>query len=247
MKLSLLALGLIFSAQSAVYSQSIHKDSLYIGLKDGTIIRAKKLVYKTPAFSADYLLLNDTAKIKTTTVQFYQNQSGYYLNAVTEKNKHEQFYKRTLTGKISMYSKTVVTDTYNPTFGAPGSYGNGWTHSRRVIELMQKNGSPELLTLNYKNLYKLTSDNQECLPLLKKVKNLGRASTYCYVGGLGLFIAGGIQLLNSVGKSSNMGTDHVVNYNPLLIAGGGISLIPLVLNLSRRDKIQKTLDIYNSY
>jgi hypothetical protein len=246
MKILLLALSLTFGAHS-LYSQSLHKDSLYIGLKDGTIIRANKLVYKTPAFAADYLLLNDITKIKPSTVQFYQNQSGYYLNAVTNKYKYEQFYKRTLIGKISMYSKTVVSNSYNPTFGAPGSYGTGWTHSRRVIELMQKNGSAELLTLNYKNLYKLTSDNEECLPLLKKVRNLGRTSTYCYAGGLALFISGGVQMLNSVGNSSNQGTDRAVSYNPLLLVGGGISLIPLVLNLSKRDKIQKTLDVYNSY
>lgn len=246
MKLFLLAT--VFTVVFSFTAHSQHKDSVYIGFKDGTTIKAKNLTYKTPIFSRSYLLLNDTTKIAASTVRYYQDKSGYYLNASTTKSAKEEFYKRDVAGKISIYSKTFVSDTYNPNFGAYGTNPNAssWNHSRRVVELMQKDGSSELLPLTYKNLYKLTSDNEECLPLLKKIKGLSRASTYSYVGGIVLFIAGGIQMISDNNRNTEAG-NHPVSYNPIMIVGAGVGFLPWIFNSSKREKIKKTLDIYNSY
>ena len=245
--MKLLSLTAVFALLFSLTVYSQHKDSVYIGLKDGTTLKAKNLTYKTPIFSRSYLLLNDTTKIEASTVRYYQDRSGYYLNASTAKSGREEFYKRDVSGKISIYSKTYVSDTYNPSFGTPGAnYGNSWSHSRRVVELMQKDGSSELLPLTYNNLYKLTSDNVECLPLLKKIKSLSRASTYSYVGGIALFIAGGIQMISDNNRNTESG-NHPVSYNPVMIVGAGIGFLPWIFNSSKREKIKKTLDIYNSY
>ena len=121
-----------------------------------------------------------------------------------------------------------------------------YTQSRRVVELMQKEGSAELLPLTYKNLYKLTSDNEECLPYLKKIKGLSQVSTISYIGATALFIAGGLQMIST--NNTNTGTgNNRVSYNPLMIAGTGLGFLPWIFNSSKRDKIKKTLDIYNSY
>lgn len=245
--MKLLSLTALFTLVFGLTVYSQRKDSVYIGLKDGTTLKAKNLSYKTPIFSRSYLLLNDTTKIAANTVRYYEDRSGYYLNASTAKSGKEEFYQRDVTGKISIYSKTYVSDTYNPSFGSPGvNYGRSWTHSRRVVELMQKDGSSELLPLTYKNLYKLTSDNEECLPLLKKIKSLSRASTYSYVGGIALFIAGGIQMISDNNRNRESG-NHPVSYNPVMIVGAGIGFLPLIFDASKREKIKKTLDIYNSY
>lgn len=245
MKLLLLGFAFTLFVNLTAYSQ--HKDSLYIGLKDGTTIKAKNLTYKAPIFSRSYLLVNDTTKIAASTVRYYQDKSGYYLNASTNKFAKEEFYKRDVAGKISIYSKTYASDTYNPSFGAPGPYNRSpWTHTRRVVELMQKNGSSELLPLTYKNLYKLTSENEECLPLLKKIKGLSRASTYSYVGGLALFVAGGIQMISGNNRNTESGNSPL-SYNPIMFVGAGFGLLPWVFNASKREKIKKTLDTYNSY
>lgn len=245
MKLPFLCMVSIFILNLSAYSQ--HKDSVYIGMKDGTTIQGRKIIYKAPLFSTSYLLLNDSSKIPASIVKYYQDKSGYYLNATTRKVAREEFYKRTVAGKISLYSKTYISNSYNPNFGSPGPNNRiMYTQSRRVVELMQKEGSAELLPLTYKNLYKLTSDNEECLPYLKKIKGLSQVSTFTYIAASALFIAGGLQMIST--NNANTGTgNNRVSYNPLMIAGTGLGFLPWIFNSSKRDKIKKTLDIYNSY
>ncbi len=234
----------VFSAKAQI------KDSLYLGLKDGTFIKAKTLEIKSPFLASSYLLVDGTEKHKSNTVRFYRDLNGYFLNATTAKNSTEQFYQREFEGKLSLYSK--ISQTYSPGFGVggfgAGGMGYGFAGSLRSnkAEFIQKESESNLLTLNYKNLYDATKDNEECHVLLHQIRNLRTFSTVSYGAGAALIIAG---IANTISRNEQSGPppymDTSIKISPLLIAGAIVAIIPTFTIGSKRNKMLNVISIYN--
>lgn len=228
-----------------------NKDSLYVGLKDGTIIKAKTLEVKSPFLANSYLLVNGTEKHKVNTVRFYRNFDGYFLNATSSNNSTEQFYKREFEGRLSLYSKISHT-YYGPgvnvggySAGGFGYYGGvGMTSNK--IEFIQKESQNNLEILNYKNLYNAVGDNEDCKILLNKINSIRTVNTISYTAGGALIIAGIAQMIN---KNKNSGPppypDKSIKISPLLIAGVVVAIVPAITNISKKKKMLNVISIYN--
>lgn len=244
---------LVFS--SIITKAQLHKDSLYLGLKDGTVIKAKTLEIKSPFLAGSYLLVDGTVKHKANTVRFYRDLNGYFLNATTSNNSKEQFYQREFEGKLSLYSK--ISTSYSPGFGVgaggigtqgPGFGGFGFGGGVRTnkAEFIQKGTESHLVTLNYKNLYHATKDNEECQVLLKKINNLRTFSAIGYSAGTALIIAG---IANTINKNKQSGPppypDTSIKISPLLIAGAIVAIIPTFTTGAKRKKMLNVISIYN--
>lgn len=235
----------LFISYNAVFAQL--KDSLYLGLKDGTVIKAKTLEVKSPFLAGAYLLVNGEEKYKATRVKFYRDLNGYFLNATTPNNPKEQFYQREFEGKISLYSK--ISQTYSPGFGGSAdTYGTGFggTIRSNKAEFIQKGSESNLVNLNYKNLYNATKENEDCQVLLKQIKNIRTFSAISYGAGAALIIAG---LVHTINKNEQSGPppypDTSIKFSPLLIAGAVVAIIPTFTNRSKRNKMLNVISIYN--
>lgn len=247
---------LIFFLSGSTHAKAqVNKDSLYLGLKDGTIIKAKTLDVKSPFLAGSYLLVDGTVKHLANTVRFYRDLNGYFLNATTSKNSKEQFYQREFEGKLSLYSK--ISTSYNPGFGVgTGSFGTGIGYGYGVgfgggvrsnkAEFIQKESESNLQALNYKNLYNATKDNEECYILLNQIKNLRTFSTITYGAGAALIIAG---IANTINRNEQTGPppypDTSTKISPLLIAGAIVAIIPTFTISSKRKKMLNVISIYN--
>jgi len=239
---------LLFSSVSG--KAQLNKDSLYLGLKDGTVIKAKTLEVKSPFLAGSYLLVNGEQKHKANTVKFYRDLNGYYLNATTQNNSTEQFYQREFEGKLSLYSK--ISNTYNPSFGMGGfggggmGYGYGGNIGSNKAEFIQKGSESKLVNLNYKNLYDATKENEDCQPLLKQIKNIRTFSAISYGTGAALIIAGLAQTLN---KNEQSGPppypDTSIKFSPLLFIGAAVAIIPAFATSSKKKKMLNVISIYN--
>ncbi|GEM_PF-2134578 len=225
-------------------------DSLYVGLKNGRIIKAKTLELKSPLFSESYLLVNETEKYKINTVKFYRDLEGYFLNDSLG-SSGERFYKREFQGKISLYSKTYYNQSGmgmgrfgGNTFGGGTMYTGGIMTSNKV-EFIQK-GKGNLEKLNYKNLYAVTSDNGECAELLRKIKNLNTFSAISYGSGAALILSGAIHTA-SLNKNSGPPPypDTDIKLSPMLIAGLVAVIVPSFTIGSKKKKMLKVISIYN--
>lgn len=233
----------------------VNKDSLYLGLKDGTIIKAKTLEIKSPFLAGSYLLVNGSIKHPAKTVRFYRDLNGYFLNATTSNNSQEQFYQREFEGKLSLYSK--LSTSYSPGFGVgTGGFGTGMGYGygagfgggvrSNKAEFIQKESESNLQTLNYKNLYNATKDHEECLVLLNQLKKLRTFSTITYSAGAALIIAG---IANTINRNEQTGPppypDTSLKISPLLIAGAVVAIIPTFTISSKRKKMLNVISIYN--
>jgi hypothetical protein len=246
---------IVFFVSSSIITQAqLHKDSLYLGLKDGTVIQAKTLEIKSPFLAGSYLLVDGTVKHKANTVRFYRDLNGYFLNATTSNNSKEQFYQREFEGKLSLYSK--ISASYSPGFGVGvggmgtrggfGGVGFGGGVRANKAEFIQKGTENNLETLNYKNLYHATKDNEECEVLLKQINNLRTFSTIGYGAGAALIIAG---IANTINKNEQSGPppyrDTSIKISPLLIAGAVVAIIPTFTTGAKRKKMLNVISIYN--
>ncbi|ADY53447.1 hypothetical protein Pedsa_2908 [Pseudopedobacter saltans DSM 12145] len=226
-------------------------DSLYVGLKNGRIIKAKTLELKSPLLAESYLLVNETEKYKTNTVKFYRDLEGYFINASVD-NSNERFYKREFKGKISLYSKTY--SSYNQSGLGMGGFGGntggmmyvGGVTTTNKVEFIQKGDRGGLEKLNYNNLYAAANNNVECVELLRKIKNLRTFSTISYSAGGALILSG---IIHTVNLNENSGPppypDKKIRFSPLLFAGLGAIVVPSFTIGSKKKKMLKVISIYN--
>lgn len=235
----------------SVYSKAQSaNDSLYVGLKNGRIIKAKTLELKSPLLAEAYLLVNETEKYKTNTVKFYRDLEAYFLNASIGSGS-ERFYKREFQGKISLYSKTYYSPSSMGVGGFGGNaFGGGMMYTGAVtgnkVEFIQKGTGGSLEKLNYNNLYAIAHDNVECAELLRKIKNLNTFSTISYGSGAALILSGAIHTA-SMNKNSGPPPypDKKIKFSPMLFAGLAAVIVPSFTIGSKKKKMLKVISIYN--
>lgn len=207
----------------------------FVQLRNGQVVYANKLQYKSPIFKQDFFLLDDSLKYNPELVDVYQSDDGYFAR-VAAGNRFDSFAKRILEGpRISKFFTTTIDYAamgYNP-------YGFGMPHSnrRRIYFFSKDNGA--LMVFNQQNLEQALADNPSSMTLIQRHKRERVISTVVGIAGAGLLTYG---LLSSSQSSSN---PNSVNISPAVYAGAGLIVVPLVIQLFRKDKLTQAVEVYN--
>lgn len=232
----LAAMLLCFSLQAQDYDYTQQRQGRYfVKLRNGQVVYANKLQYKSPIFKQDFFLLDDSLKYSPEMVDVYQSDDGYFAR-VAAGNRFDSFAKRILEGpRISKFYTTTIDYSamgYNP-------YGYGMPRtSRRRIYFFSKDNGP-LMTFDQNNLEQALADNASSMVLLQRHKRERVISTVMGIAGAGLLTVG---ILSSSQSASN---PNSVNISPAVYAGAGLIAIPLVMNLFRKDKLTQAVEVYN--
>ncbi|WP_066830409.1 hypothetical protein [Rufibacter ruber] len=227
-------------AEGAAAQQTSSGQPYFIELHTGERVYARRLQYKSPVFKQNYFLLDDSLRYAPETVKYFQSPDGFFarLNAG---RRYSDFAQREQPGRVSTYF-VYRTDysSYSPGIGVGmggmgmGGYGYGYPTQRRVYYFSKDNGPLEPLT--YKNLRVALSDNPGSIETLQQYKRGQNIRTGMYVVGAGLIIAGLQQQFNS-GRNSG--------YSPLLFVGLGVSLLPQIIKLVKKDQLAHAIELYN--
>jgi hypothetical protein len=211
------------------------KGRYFIQLRNGQVVYANKLQYKSPIFKQDFFLLDDSLRYSPELVEVYQSNEGYFAR-VAAGNRFDAFAKRILEGpRISKFYTTTID--YSAMGYYPYGYGMPRT-SRRRIYFFSKDHGP-LMNFNQQNLEQALADNASSMTLLHRHKRERVVSTVMGIAGAGLLTYG---VLSSSQSSSNPGT---VNLSPAVYAGAGLIAVPLVIQLFRKDKLTQAVEVYN--
>lgn len=227
------ALMLCFSLQAQDTQQ--RPGRFFVKLRNGEVVYANKLQYKSPIFKQDFFLLDDSLKYSPELVEIYQNSEGYFAR-VAAGNRFDAFAKRITEGpRISKFYTT--TYDYSSMGYSPYGYGMPRT-SRRRIYFFSKDDGP-LLTFNQDNLRQALADNASSMLLLQRHKRERFIFTAMGIAGAGLATVG---ILSSSQSSTN---PNSVNISPVVYAGAGLIAIPLVMQLFKKDKLTQAVEVYN--
>lgn len=225
---------LCFSLQAQEYSQQ-RQGRYFIQLRNGEVVYANKLQYKSPIFKQDFFLLDDSLRYSPELVNVYQSSDGYFAR-VAAGNRFDAFAKRILEGpRVSKFYTTTVD--YAAMGYHPYGYGMPRTSRRRVYFFSKDNGP--LMTFNQDNLEQALSDNASSLVLIQRHKRERVISTVMGIAGAGLLTVG---VLSSSQSTTNPNT---VNISPMVYAGAGLIAVPLVIQLFRKDKLTQAVEVYN--
>ncbi|WP_299706517.1 hypothetical protein [uncultured Pontibacter sp.] len=236
----LTGLILSFSLQAQEYSQDNYQQQrqqgrYFIQLRNGQVVYANKLQYKSPIFKQDFFLLDDSLKYAPELVDVYQSSDGYFAR-VAAGNRFDSFAKRILEGpRISKFYTTTID--YSAMGYHPYGYGMPRSSRRRIYFFSKDNGP--LMTFNQQNLEQALADNASSMVLIQRHKRERVISTVMGIAGAGLLTYG---LLSSSQSSTN---PNDVNISPIVYAGAGLIAVPLVIQLFRKDKLTQAVDVYN--
>lgn len=234
---------LCFSLQAQDYSRDYSQDNpqqrqqgrYFIQLRNGQVVYANKLQYKSPIFKQDFFLLDDSLRYSPELVDVYQSNDGYFAR-VAAGNRFDSFAKRILEGpRISKFFTTTID--YSAMGYHPYGYGMPGANRRRIYFFSKDNGP--LLTFNQNNLEQALSDNASSLVLIQRHKRERVISTVMGIAGAGLLTVG---LLSSSQSATN---PNSVNISPMVYAGAGLIAVPLVIQLFRKDKLTQAVEVYN--
>lgn len=231
---------LIFLAWAAVGSSWAQSTSTgtpyYVDLQTGERVYARRIQFKSPLFKGNYFLLDDSLKYAPEMVKSYQTPEGYFAR-ISGGKRSSDFAQRQSTGRISTYF-TYRTDYSNmyPGMGIGyggyryGGLGYGMPTQRRVYYFSKDNS--ELQPLNYQNLRVAVSDNAGSMAVLQKYKQGKVTQTVMYIAGAALMIGG-------LTQSSGNGI------SPLVYVGAGVSILPALLQFTRKDRLSEAIELYN--
>ncbi|MHC2993003.1 hypothetical protein OB13_15970 [Pontibacter sp. HJ8] len=228
------ALLLCFSLQAQDDTQQRH-GRYFVQLRNGQVVYANKLQYKSPIFKQDFFLLDDSLKYMPELVDVYQSSEGYFAR-VAAGNRFDAFAKRITEGpRISKF----YTTTFDYTSMGYSPYGYGMPRSsRRRIYFFSKDNGP-LMTFNQDNLQQALSDNASSMMLLQRHKRERFIFTAMGIAGAGLTTIG---ILSSSQSTTN---PNAVNISPVVYGGVGLIAIPLVMQLFKKDKLTQAVEVYN--
>ncbi|GAA4309990.1 hypothetical protein GCM10023183_27530 [Nibribacter koreensis] len=242
MKKLFLLILLTWSITESVWAQDVSQP-YFIELMTGERIYARRIQFKSPLFKQNYFLLDDSLQYAPERVRYYQTQDGFFARLNANGRRHSDFAQRETSGKITTYF-TYRTDYsgYAPGVGVGmggigvGGYGYGYPTQRRVYYFAKENGPLE--PLSYKNLRVALSDNPGSMESLQKYKRGQNIQLGMYVAGGGLMLAGIQQQFRSGPEGGN-------KISPLFFVGLGVTLLPQVIRLVRKDQLSEAIDLYN--
>ncbi|GGK83078.1 hypothetical protein ACD591_14305 [Rufibacter glacialis] len=232
-------------AVECAWSQNVTSGQpFFIELHNGERVYAQRLQFKSPVFKQNFFLLDDTLRYAPEAVKYFQSQDGYYAR-VDAGRRFSNFAQREQAGRISTYYVyRTEYNSYSPGIGigmggyGMGGYGMGgygYPTQRRVYYFEKEKGPLQPLT--YKNLRVALSDNPGSMESLHDYKKGQNIQTGMYVAGAGLMVAGVAQQFRSGYSGSSV--------SPLLLVGAGISLLPQLFRLVKKDKLSEAIELYN--
>lgn len=238
----ILLLGILaITAHGQNSPNDIQEPGMFIGLNNGQRVYARKMQIKSPIFKKSFVLVNDSAQFDLASVQYFQNEDGFYSRITN--GKRSDFAKRVSVGKISkFYTSKTTYDGYYPGAYSPYGYGGygygyGMPTTRRVF-YFSKQGGP-LEDLNYQNLQRALSENAGSMELLDRYRRGKRIETGLTVAGVGVFAYG---MFSSLRNPSPGGLRQA---DPTLYLGLGLAAIPWVMHLFKKDHLTEAIELYN--
>ncbi len=214
------------------YKLLAQKSSLrFIELENGQKISSKEVRYVNPPFKRPYLLVDNESRFQISTVKSYQNERGYFLKGSLPPQGETGFAKRVLEGKISVYEKTTVAYMTGP-------YAYGGVHRSDYYT----KGKAGFRRVNIRNLAIDLSDNPTSRSHVKKAKNTGVIQSIFYGLGAACIVYG----IASFASQDHSQVDGGPNFPPTLIAAPICFLIPLPLNATKKDHLNKAITLYNN-
>ncbi len=217
-------------------NQEKSESGFIVGLRNGNVIHPQSLQYKAPMFTKPFLLVNGEEKIEVEKVQYYQDETGYYVWKYVNDFEGEVKLKREISGEISAYSRITTQYMYN-------EYGGSYSSTR--IDYFQK-GYDSVEKIKFNNLRLALYGNDESIAKMNEVKVLRAINATAYVVGAGLII-GGIAHTSKLNEESGSPPydDVSVKISPLLFVGAAAFTIPLFTAKPKREKMLEAIRIYN--
>lgn len=212
-------------------TESFSQDGDFIELENGNIITGQKIEFRSPAFKASYLLVDDKDKYELSTVRIYQIHGHYYKKMQPPGFLSESFFLRTAHGRIDAYSKASTTYVSNAN-GGMTTMSNRWDY-------YSKDDGP-LKKMRYRFLKKELTESAEAMKVIKKIKTLRYVSAGLYVGGSALIVSGIASTASSTDKSKSSGIPGGV------IAGALTFTVNMILLNTKRNMLTDAIDAYNT-
>jgi hypothetical protein len=226
----------------------------FIGLYNGERIHANKIQMKSPLFKGDFFLLDDSLRYPTNAIKYYQNREGFFVR-VSDTSGRNAFAKRIMDGRISKYFTTINAFNdpfmYGP-YGGMGMYGNpyrmggmgmgpwgpGMMGGSRRVYFFSKDDGP-LQDFSVRNLSDAMADNAGSMQSIRRYRQGRVIETGLSIVGAGLLVYG---LSQSV-VQTQYGPQFQMS--PIAYAGIGVSVIPIINRLFKKDKLTEAIELYN--
>ena len=202
----------------------------FVELEDGRKISGKEVRYVNPPFKRPYLLVDSESRFQLSIVKSYQNEKGFFLKGSLPPYGEIGFAKRVLKGEVSVYEKTTVTYMTGP-YAYGGVYRSDY----------YTKGNSGLKKVNLRELAIDLSDNAASMKHLKKAKNTGVIQNIFYGLGAACIVYG----IASFANQDHSQVDNRPNFPPALIAAPICLLIPLPLNVTKKDHLNNAIILYN--
>lgn len=256
MRYTLFTMVLLLFAVATQAQDQEHRDAdrgFFVGLYNGERIYANRIQQKSPLFKGDYFLLDDTLRLPTNSIKYYQNRDGFYVR-LGDPRGQSVFAKRVISGRISKYYTTVMDyrdpfmygRPYGMGYGGMGmGYGGMWSPwgmgggSRRLY-FFSKDGS-ELVDYNVRNLREAVADNQGSLTMIRQYQTSRVVETGLSIVGVGLLVYG---MNKSIQQNPYTGNVQF-NLSPLVYVGAGALGAPILMRLFKKDKLTQAIELYN--
>ena len=224
----ILASSIVFLSLQNLFAQgsSWH----FVELEDGRRISGKEVRYVNPPFKRPYLLVDSESRFQLSIVKSYQNEKGFFLKGSLPPYGEIGFAKRVLKGEVSVYEKTTVTYMTGP-YAYGGVYRSDY----------YTKGNSGLKKVNLRELAIDLSDNAASMKHLKKAKNTAVIQNIFYGLGAACIVYG----IASFANQDHSQVDNRPNFPPALIAAPICLLIPLPLNVTKKDHLNNAIILYN--
>lgn len=234
MKRILHLLVLVITISTTAISQETSTRSVFekkIYLYDGSQKILKKIKLEKPIFSENYFHNNDE-KILASEVQYYTDGRAFYANL---RHKGGVFVEREFNGRISLYSKEVLTASI---------FNNVTTFSEKTVHYFNINDEP-LKKVKYRPILDIVKDSQSSMRFMDLYRKKRMTSVLMGVTSVLLFAGSIVSIAIRDDRNNDLDTDvdHTIEY-----AGMGLGVVGMIASWSigsKKDRL--VLDAIYAY
>lgn len=227
----LLCVSLVSFSQSDSIWQTLG-DKNFISLYDGSMIIGNEVILEEPFLGRNYFSV-DGQKFEWQTVQFFQNEYGFFANP-RPMLLTKEFIPCVSQGRINLFEldRESYTPSYDPNFGVTNNYN-------RTINNYYNKGLDNLRKANYANLSIDLSDSPEAMQHLQRFRKQSNIQTGLYIGGGALLVGSVISFIRNDGISTT----------ELILGGLGAASfsVAYLISLDKPKHLRNAINIYNNF
>ncbi|MEM9998180.1 MAG: hypothetical protein AAF809_10815 [Bacteroidota bacterium] len=237
----LLLLSLSLYAQAPADPPAPPAFDEYVILAEGDTLRGDVNI-REPFLRSTRIVVNDSTEYKLDQVSEVNNEDGNFV--VGQLTGSRTLLRRVEAGRISLYSKTVMT----PGMWTPGPNGTQtFTGGNSSTYEYFRVGGGDVQKASASNLRPVMADHPEALALVNQHQTLTYVQWGLIGAGLALAVVGATQ--SEFGSGSDQvgpfAEESSADISPLVFVGVGVAVSSWIPQLMRQDLIQQSIETYN--